>query len=350
MGRVRVRARAKDDAYGSSDELGTPLRTDSFVRPTPRPRRNERRLAVPPSLPDAVAAAAMMSEPLVLHVNAGLCNRLRALLSYRRACAKSGVRLHVVWTPREECPGTFQECFEPLPGIHIESEGTPGGAGSRDAHDFHPSIKGNWHEEQRCFADLRVRPEIEADVERIVRTCGPQFIAMHIRRTDHYALALGIHTTDEDFYRYADRYPNHRIYLATDNASTQLAFRERYGERVVVAELSDASLCAHEPEPVKNLRLTTLRVAVVDLFTCARASSFKGSRHSSFSDAIVALRACRGAATLEDEQELLSPAPDTDARLHKPGVGAFRRQGGLRRQGEVRHSGIVQAHPAMSGI
>ena len=59
------------------------------------------------------------------------------------------------------------------------------------------------------------------------------------------------------------------------------------------------------------LRRTDLRASVVDLHTCARALVFKGSRYSSFSDAISRLRSVNGCAHARDEHEHCDPPRDT---------------------------------------
>ena len=185
------------------------------------------------------------------------------------------------------------------------------------------------------MGDLVLRAELRVEVENVIEHCGPRFIALHIRRTDHHAYEIGEHTPDEAFERFADSFPDHFIYLATDNAATQRRFRERYRERLRLYDLIDPTLCWRT-----TLRLTPLRAAVIDLFVCAAAEAFKGSSYSSFSDTIKHLRTNRGTSAARpdlDEHEMMEPhidMPDFEERRLKRGAGAFRRQGGLRLRDE----------------
>ena len=101
-------------------------------------------------------------------------------------------------------------------------------------------MKMDREEEARCFTDLTPRADIRAGVARVVSSLG-RFLALHIRRTDHYAAPLGAHTTDDDFESFADRHPAHTIYLATDNAATQQRFLKRYGKRLRLLGLIEPS-------------------------------------------------------------------------------------------------------------
>ncbi|KAL1515518.1 hypothetical protein AB1Y20_002140 [Prymnesium parvum] len=75
----------------------------------------------------ALHAAALSAEqqlfslavPMVVQVGEGLCNRLRALLSYREVALSQGRPLLVVWAVDAFCNGRFQDVFEPLPGKHV---------------------------------------------------------------------------------------------------------------------------------------------------------------------------------------------------------------------------------------
>ena len=80
-----------------------------------------------------------------------------------------------------------------------------------------------------------------------------------------------------------------------DNAITQARFRARYAPRI-------RSMTHIGGGGGGSLRHTTLRDAVVDLFTCAAADGpFKGNVTSSFSDTIKYLRAAHGRTHPLDE-------------------------------------------------
>ena len=57
-----------------------------------------------------------LAEPMVIQVGEGLCNRLRAILSYRVVALEQGRPLLVAWAEDDYCNGRFEDLFEPLPG------------------------------------------------------------------------------------------------------------------------------------------------------------------------------------------------------------------------------------------
>jgi hypothetical protein len=80
---------------------------------------------------------------------------------------------------------------------------------------------------------------------------------------------FGMQSTDDEFERFADRYPAHTIYLATDNGQTQRRFVERYGAtRLRVYSPIDETRNWRDED--SSLRLTSLHSAVVDMFVCVR--------------------------------------------------------------------------------
>jgi len=148
-----------------------------------------------------------------------------------------------------------------------------------------------------------------------VRANQPKFISVHIRRTDHWGSGIAnteIPHADEIFASFMDAHPEYRIHLATDNAETQSFFKRRFGPRL-------ASLV-----PIAKsgaMRQTSLREAVVDLFTCVAADGpFKGSWQSSFSDTIARLRALHGRAQPDDEHELADWSREAFAALRLPPI------------------------------
>ena len=232
---------------------------------------------------------------------AGLCNRLRTVLSYALVCAESGGSLDVIWKHSDECPGLFLDHFQPIPGVRFLDDGPPFDAEVIEANDYHPSVKGRPAREALCWAALVPLPQVRDEVEANVAACGDAFAACHVRRTDHFAIAMGRHVGDDDFARFCDARAPTSVFLATDCAETRRGMRERCGARCIVGPHDYAT----------GLRQTSLRASAVDLLTCARARVFKGSRFSSFSDAIARLRQVGGTAHPSDEHEHRDPPSDT---------------------------------------
>ena len=277
----------------------------------------------------APAALRPSRQHIVLRcAKSGLCNRLRTVLSYSLVAAESDSLLTVVWRPSDECPGGFLEHFEPpTPRVRFVTEwsGDESDANIIEANDYHESVRHFPAREALSWALLKPRPAVLDAVSANVAACrssvssgagegnGGAFIAIHVRRTDHYAIAMRRHVSDGEFFRYCDHHsiPSSSpppIFLATDCAETQRAFRQRYGRRCVVGGHAIGQAAAFG-----GLRQTALLASVVDLLTCGRAERFKGSRYSSFSDAINRLRQVGGAASAHDEHEHLDPPHDTPA-------------------------------------
>lgn len=266
------------------------------------------------------------NEPLAVRAEAGLCNKLRCILSYREVAHDEGRHLYVLWTGGGACPASWDELFEPLEGVtifHDESTALAEALYKMEQHigavpsEFgtHPAIAGTAREAS-MYLQLRPRPAIlRAIAETILRCRGPEgdgaFVATHIRRTD-FAMLFGLSVADHDFERFVNRHcaepasggassgvHARRAYIATDNAVTQQHFRSQF----------PAAFCCHceiRPHaPPANSgdasRHTPVSDAVVDLFACAAASVFKGTLGSSFSDTIWLLRRARGVAHDLDE-------------------------------------------------
>ena len=221
---------------------------------------------------------------VIIQPTHGLCNRLRVVFSYYRYAQDHDQPLVVYWDPCRECEGFFLDYFEPLPGATFYRE--------KPAKGVVVNYRGyEWHPEYNPYSafiydGLSLNMRMQSVQSRLWARLGDPrtMVALHVRRTDHtsHALSHNQFTTEEDFFRYVDLYPQHNVLLATDNAATQQTFLERYGSRRV--------LCGTLIQPSDRLRQTSVEEAVRDLFACVQAAHFKGSGWSSFSDLIHQLR------------------------------------------------------------
>lgn len=246
----------------------------------------------------------------------GLCNQLRVVLSYRIAAQKAGRHLYVKWSVCTACPAIdFNSLLEPIEGVDVcdtlldlpecyRFGRSPDMMITGYTASTHISVLGTPTETQ-MYNVLRPLPSLQAKVDETVRACGPQFIALHIRRTDHN---FGNQTSDESFFAFVDANPELPIFLATDNSETQSQFTARYGSRLRVLEaIQTPSTNQPHLRRKSEVRHTPLDHAVVDLFTCVAATVFKGSYFSSFSDTIMRLRQARGCAHADDDHDLSTP-------------------------------------------
>ena len=238
------------------------------------------------------------TAPLIVGAEAGLCNKLRCVLSYLQAARDQGRHLIVLWRIGSFCDVGWEDLFEPIDGLTVLTDqsaieeallhqgvgiqAVPGTFGA------HPSIEGDHEREVAMWAPLRPREHIQKAIHETVARCG-QFAAVHIRRTDFLDL-FGIKTGDGAFEGFLRKHvaDGCNAYVATDNAETQRHFEEVCGEQFRSYRTITASPLA--------LRQTSVADAVVDIFTCASAVAFAGTRGSSFSDAIWAIRRLRGVA------------------------------------------------------
>ena len=214
--------------------------------------------------------------PVRVRPTGGLGNKLRVVLSWYQRCAQQGRRLDVCWKTDDACPGFFLDWFAPLPNTSFHT--VPTGTYDYVGCSTHPDVP------QYVCAALQLRPHLVDRIRTVIRTMG-QYVAVHVRRTDHVSLAKqhDCYTTDEAVHAFLDSHPTLDAYVASDNADTYHALRDRYPLRIPLSYHSVVTNAA--------LRHTYVQDAVVDLYVCAAASEFFGSGWSSFTDTIRQLRA-----------------------------------------------------------
>ena len=237
-------------------------------------------------------------------VMGGLCNRIRSILSYRSQYGE----IEVLWARSEGvCRSTWADVLEPLEGVTFTDIGDGPAqdyAGPCDVAPtcgLAPDAKPGW---TTAYAELR--PTL--DVLLLVGACqsmihceAPTYQAIHARRTDHvdHSRRYGHHTTNEELGDWM-RPQAGPLYLATDCLDTREWFASRFR--------------TYGPRPVRvtgyDVRSTTLRQAVIDLWMCVGASAFRGSWFSSFSETIEAIR-CGGVYPGGFDPHVHMPSQDT---------------------------------------
>ena len=217
---------------------------------------------------------------MIVHAIGGLANRLRVVFSHR---AKHG-EIAVQWAPDGEIAGArFDDVFMAIPAVtFLYDDRVPVGGTTDPA----PNAPAQW---ERDYSLLRLRDD------HAQRYCalrpGEPYSAIHVRRTDHSAIAAQDPTRDEEFVEFI-HHAYRLVYIATDNGTTQRQYINTVLETgrtpVYVAPIHE-----HERQDMSGQRNTTLADSAIDLFACAGAYTFKGTRHSSFSNLIQTLRGLR---------------------------------------------------------
>jgi hypothetical protein len=221
-----------------------------------------------------------------LSVHGGLCNRLQTILSYRHVYKK----MRVYWRPDSQiCNAKFSDVFQKLDGVEF-SYHAPDPA-HEIMHDNQP-CRGAQREWLQGYKDLKIHQEYR---NRLNHQIMLPYAAVHIRRTDFTQLATKADCFMEDkyFLDFVKNSGHEKIYLSTDNGTTQRVFSRMInfmGKAVVIQD----DIKEHENQNEHDTRNTDLGFAVVDLFACSRASVFLGTSGSSFSQTVECLRSLGG--------------------------------------------------------
>lgn len=207
----------------------------------------------------------------VIVPDGGLCNRLRVLLSWLKKARAEGQQLVVYWPITVHCNGSFIRNFEPISGVKVlQREPEPGRRVDYSGWEPCGPLE---------ISALKPSPALSERIAAIRASLGPEYDAMHIRRTD---LPEQRESPDADFEQFVIDAADAPVYLATDNVVTQRHFLAAFGSKKIrtAATITDRG----------TLRQTPLDIAIIDLFVCAGAAYFKGTAGSSFTEFIELLR------------------------------------------------------------
>jgi hypothetical protein len=204
----------------------------------------------------------------------GLCNRLRVLFSWIEYSKQNNKELYVSWETDSHCPGYFLDYFEQIEGVTFDSL-------SRDTiFDYvgcynKSGIKFN-------YKQLKPLPRISELVNDKIELLNKNYIAVHIRRTDHINNVKEKMTQDVEFFSFIEKYHhNPNLYIATDNIDTYTEYKTKYNNLVKIP---------YHDVKLNVLRQTSLQDSIIDLFICVYANEFMGSYYSTFSHIIKVLR------------------------------------------------------------
>ena len=194
-------------------------------------------------------------------------------------------KLKVIWRESIDCPGLFLNYFKPIENVLFDDNpNTNINYANYYATCYNTCYKIDCsnYKINNIYEKLKLQEFMLIKLKNKLKSLGNNFIAVHIRRTDHINLAKkqNNYTTDEKFMNFIEKYPKYNLYLATDNHDTQLKFYNKYKNRIKGISFIQNN---------NNLRQTSLSDAIIDIFTCSHAKYFLGSGSSSFSTTIKTL-------------------------------------------------------------
>lgn len=182
----------------------------------------------------------------------------------------------MIWKSNNYCPGYFLDYFKPLKNAEFYKN---------NDNSFEINYEGyNWYENYNpyqmfIYENLKLKPNLEKRIKKKISKIG-KYIAIHVRRTDHTATFINKEkvkdklTTDKEFIDFINQNKNYKIYLATDNKDTQDFYINKFKKIIF-----------YNKKIIKtsNLRQTSLKDSIIDMYMCINAEKFKGSYRSSFS-------------------------------------------------------------------
>tara|TARA_B100000674_G_C37671720_1_gene837335 strand:+ start:169 stop:855 length:687 start_codon:yes stop_codon:yes gene_type:complete len=218
-----------------------------------------------------------------VQVKFGLCNRLQTIIGFY--AFNNSKELKIIWKEDSECPGNFEDVFEPIPNVSFFESKTDNCIG-----DFYiyPYEKYGIEKEE-YIKKMRQNHKIIVPNENILRYVKTlqleNVIGIHIRRTDFLSHVKKyfkhiIPEIDNTYFTniiksIIDDNPEQKILICTDNRQTQEYFFKLFPKNIIFRKLIDES---------NNKRQTDLKEAVIDLFCLISCKKFYGTKESSFSE------------------------------------------------------------------
>ena len=218
-----------------------------------------------------------------LYSHSGLCNRLRLIASYKHLSEIRNKDIEMFWVKSIQCNVLFKDLFKPIPNVNFTYLKSLAHTAVRPKNtaiktDLFPHDKKIKDKNHLIFKPLdAIMREIEETKKRI----AGEYIACHIRRTDIITIQKKYKVeppSDEMFIDFLERYPDKKIYLATDERDTQKKFIDIFGDRIYHSCIVGGN--GHKRQPY---RTTSIQDAVKDMFLCIGATDFMGTACSSFS-------------------------------------------------------------------
>lgn len=255
-----------------------------------------------------------MTTEITLVPQAGLCNRINAIISAFALCDNHPwVNINIYWEKSRECRADFTDLFQPIDTKNIRMYKLkkfallPGRKDNFFLPRFFRALSFEKQYDGREISNLPLdkwlygkskiyitsanrfsvewiygrvgevfKPtlEIEKDIDKVTRLYKTNTIGVHIRRTDNVAATKNSPMTM--YYRYMDKAleenPQTMFYIASDDEEAKYLIKERYGSVAITHKWT------LERNTVKGMK-----DAVAELYCLARTSKIIGSTNSTYS-------------------------------------------------------------------
>jgi len=243
----------------------------------------------------------MNAYPIHFVPCAGLCNRIRALVSAILFAKDTSAKLKVLWkTDYAICTGPFYKLFDTdsLPSFMTVEEETPSthtmwykgtDINTREAFDNylnsmkerHPyNIKSHkafykdgtpeWLE---ILRSLRPHPTILKKGDAILNVTPHPIIGIHIRRTDNKQ-SIQMSPSALFWQKMASYPPDTLFYVSSDSQVERDSAERQFPGRIITGPVEILGRSSSEG----------IEAAMLDLYCLSRCSEIVGSHYSSFSD------------------------------------------------------------------
>ena len=215
---------------------------------------------------------------MLIQPTGGLCNYLRVVFSYYKLAQIKKTKLIVLWIITPECNGYFLDYFKPIENIEfiqfIQYQK------KYKIHEIYYIGYNSCPNYTPEYNKLELLQPLKNEIIKKSNILDNDYIAVHIRRTDHIYSAKknNCFTSDENFINFIDNIKHNNLYVATDNKDTYDKFKIKYNVKL---DYHNTRNC---------IRQTSLKDAIIDLYMCIYAKEFKGSGWSSFSELIYKIR------------------------------------------------------------
>ena len=251
---------------------------------------------------------------IFFEVEAGLCNRLRGLVSAYYFAQEAQQPLTIIWEQDINCNCKFASLFslhidEPIQIWEVNCMGSrlqdkimhrynryKKSTIKRKCRNVHIGdlreleikqlkeeaqagdlyLKSNscWYEVPHAFSILSLKPDIQKKVNKLVNACGENRVGVHIRRTDHEICIENSPT--EAFIRAMNKEPMDTcFYVATDDEQELRKIINVFGNEKIVYN-AKAELSRGTEQGMED--------ATIDLFVLSGMKKILGSDGSSFTD------------------------------------------------------------------